>query len=146
MRGRPCPQSEYPRTQVELLRILDQKGRWDESDLVDQFSAHDAAERVDVEWATARHRLRQVLVADKDRSVACKGGVSEYMVGVGMRIDDVADGLVGVAANGGEQLSSLAHAAAGVDDGDRIVANNEADIGNRALVFARHQRDRADMH
>ena len=43
-------------------------------------------------------------------------------------------------------LSSFAHAAAGIDHGDRVVADDESDIGNRALVLARHQRDFADMH
>ena len=62
-----------------------------------------------------------------------------------MRVDDIPDRFVGPGANGGQELPSFANAAAGIDHGDRIRADDKADIGDRALVLARHQGDRADV-
>ena len=43
-------------------------------------------------------------------------------------------------------LSPFANATAGVDHRNRVVADDESDIGSRAVVLARHQRDLAGMH
>ena len=43
-------------------------------------------------------------------------------------------------------LCAFANAAAGIDHRDRVVADDESDIGDRAVVLARHQRDLAGMH
>src|SRR5581483_8157852 len=48
-------------------------------------------------------------------------------------------------ADGAEKLASFAHAAAGIDHRDRVVAHDESDIGDGAFVLARHQGDGADM-
>ena len=42
--------------------------------------------------------------------------------------------------------SSFANAAAGVDHRDRVLADDESDIGDVAVVLARHQRGLALMH
>ena len=47
---------------------------------------------------------------------------------------------------GREQLQSLANAAAGIDDRNCVVADDEPDIGDGAFVLARHQCGLADMH
>ena len=43
-------------------------------------------------------------------------------------------------------LLAFANATAGVDHRNRAVADDESDIGGRAVVLARHQRDLAGMH
>ena len=55
-------------------------------------------------------------------------------------------GLSGPGANGCQQLSSLADAATRIDHGDRVFADDEADIGDRAVVLARHLRGLAVVH
>jgi hypothetical protein len=63
-----------------------------------------------------------------------------------VRIDDVADRLAGPGTNGRHQLSSLAEAATRIDHGDGVLANDETDIGDRAVVLARHLRGLAVVH
>src|ERR1700758_2803297 len=75
MRGRPRLQAESPRAELELLRILDLQGRRDEAGLVDQRTAQDAAEGVEIERAVGRECPRQALVANKNRSFARKGRI-----------------------------------------------------------------------
>jgi hypothetical protein len=52
-----------------------------------------------------------------------------------MGINDIADGFVRARANGCEQLPALAHAAAGIDHGDRLIADDKADIGDGAVII-----------
>ena len=85
-------------------------------------------------------------MADEGRSVLHEGGIAENVIGVAMRVDDVADRLVGPRANGCQQSSSLAKAATGIDHGDGILSDDETDIGNRAVVLARHLRGLAVVH
>src|SRR5262249_3388554 len=79
-------------------------------------------------------------------SVAAKGSVAKDMIGMAMRADDVSDRLVGAGADRRQQPPSLTHTAAGVDHRDRLVTDDEADIGDRAVVLARHQRSLTLMH
>ena len=115
-------------------------------DLVDQLIAHGPAKCIEIELPARGQRARQVRVADKDRSVLHESGVSENVIGMAVRIDDVSDRLVGPGTNGCHQLSSLAQAAARIDHGDRVLADDEADIGDRAVVLARHLRGLAVVH
>src|SRR5262245_9653715 len=79
-------------------------------------------------------------------SVADKGSVAKDMIGMAMRVDDVSDRLVRAGADRRKQLAALTHTAAGVDHRDRLVTDDEADIGDRAVVLASHQRSLALMH
>lgn len=52
----------------------------------------------------------------------------------------------GLATDCGKQLTSFPHAAAGVDNGDGVIADHESEIGDGALVLLHHQLDRADVN
>ena len=77
-------------------------------------------------------------MTNKLGSILHEGGVAEDMIGMAMRVDDVSDRLVGAGSDGREQLQSLANAATGVDDRNGVGADDEPDIGNSAIVLARH--------
>ena len=84
-------------------------------------------------------------MSDEDRTGFRKGSIAKHVIRMAVGIDDIADRLVGPGANGGKQLLSFLDAAAGVDHGDRVVTDDESDIGDGSLVLARHQRDIADV-
>ena len=68
------------------------------------------------------------------------------MIRMTVGVDDIADRLFGAGTDRREQSPSLAYAAAGIDHSDRIVADDEADIGGRSLVFACHEFSHADVN
>jgi hypothetical protein len=72
--------------------------------------------------------------------------MTENVIRVGMRADDVADRLVRASANRGEQSAAFPHTAAGIDDRHGIVADHETDIGDAAPVGTRHERERSWVH
>ena len=82
---------------------------------------------------------------DEDRPLGDEGRDPEDMVGMGVGGDDVANGLRRPRPQGGEEGLALDQAAAGVDHGHGVVADDGADIGDIAFVFARHHRDLARM-
>ena len=63
-----------------------------------------------------------------------------------MGIDHVTDRLCGDVADRREQPAAFARAAAGVDHGDRVIADHEADVRDRALVFGGHQFVHAEVN
>ena len=63
-----------------------------------------------------------------------------------MRVDDIANRLRRHRADRGKQARAFARAAAGIDHRDRIVADDEADIGGVALVGLVHHVDVADVN
>jgi hypothetical protein len=85
-------------------------------------------------------------VTDKAGSFLDEGDVAENVVGMAVRVDDVADRPVGPGTNRGKQLLRLTNASAGVDHRNCAVADDETDIGGRASVLACHQRGRAAVH
>ena len=62
-----------------------------------------------------------------------------------MRVDDIANRLWRHRADRGKQAGSFARAAAGIDDRNRIVADDEADVGDVALIGLVHHIDVADV-
>src|SRR5262247_3955255 len=137
MGGRPRMENQPAPAEVENILAVDQPGGRDDFYPGHQVVAEDAAEIAQVERAARRQAAWQVLVADED-GVAREGGIAEHVVGMGVRVDDVAHRLRGHAADGGGELATLGHAAAGVDHGDRRVADDEADIGDGAGIGGRH--------
>ena len=99
-----------------------------------------------MELSACSQRPRQILVADKIGSLCQECRIAKDMIRVTVRVDDVSDWLFGAGANGREQLSSFAHAAAGIDHRNRFVADDETGIGSRALILTCHQRGQAMMH
>src|SRR4051794_37704763 len=142
----PRPQHEASRAESQIERAADEQRRWHDADLIDQLVAHGPAKCIEIELSARSQRTRQVRVTDKGRSVLHESAIAEHVIGMAMRVDDVADRLAGPGANGCHQLSSLAEAATRIDHGDRILSNDEADIGDRAVVLARHLRGLAVVH
>src|SRR5204863_9988238 len=146
MRGWPRPQDEGAFAQIQVERAADEQ-RWrHDADLVDQLIAHGTAKCVEIELSACGQRTWQVRVTDKGRALLHESAIAEKMIGMAVRIDDVPDRLAGPGTNGCHQLSSFAEAATRIDHGDRILSNDETDIGNRAVVLACHLRGLAVVH
>ncbi len=84
-------------------------------------------------------------MADESRARLNKGCIAEQVIRMLMRIDDVADRLGTYLPQRGEERAALDETAAGVDDGDRIVADDGAEIGDVAFVLPVHERHLALM-
>ena len=88
---------------------------------------------------------RQIMMSDKCRP-GRHGCVAEDVIWMFVRIDHVADRLVGDATNGQQQTLSDVDAAASVDQGDGLLPDNDAEIGDIAAVIGGRQSDLAEMH
>src|SRR5262249_22128255 len=82
---------------------------------------------------------RQIAMAHEYRTLAREGGIAERMIGMRMGVDHVADRFCGHGADRSTQPAPLAHAATGVDHGDRLIADDETDIGNATFIVGGHQ-------
>src|SRR6185437_11235593 len=152
MSGRPCPQRQYPLAEIEFHFAVDQQRGRHDLDVGDQRIAKNAAKCAEIIIAARGQRARQILVPDENRSLwykrislLYKRRVAKNVIGVNMGIDHVANGLRRYVADGGKQSLAFAGAAAGVDHGHRVVADDEAEIGGIALVRLAHDSDIADM-
>ena len=80
-------------------------------------------------------------MAHKSRPERIKSRVPEDVIRVLVCIDDIEDRFVGSGSDGGQQTPPNRHAAAGVNDGHPLFADDEADIGDIAQVLLTHQGD-----
>ena len=101
MRGGPGPQDEAPRAQIQHHFRLDEKRRGNRLHLIDELIPHRAAEGRPIIIHAGRHRGRQSSMADELRSLLEKGRVAEHVIGMIMRVDDVANGFVRDRPDGG---------------------------------------------
>ena len=85
-------------------------------------------------------------MSDKNGPVPHKRRVAKYVIGMNMRIDDIANRLRRHVADRGKQARAFAHAAAGINHRHRIVADDEADIGGVTLIGLTHHVDIADVN
>ena len=85
-------------------------------------------------------------MADKYGSIANECCIAKDVIRMAVGVDDVPDRLVGARPDRREQLTSLADTAAGIDYRNRACADDKPDIGDRAIVLARHQGGFADVH
>src|SRR6185437_8114527 len=152
MSGRPCPQRQNPFAKIELHFAVDQQRGRHDLDVGDQRIAKNATKCAEIIITARGQRARQILVSDENSSLwykrislLYKRRVAKNVIGVDMRIDHVTNGLGRYVADGGKQSLAFAGAAAGVDDGHRVVADDEAEIGGIALVRLAHDSDIADM-
>src|SRR3954468_22988931 len=81
-----------------------------------------------------RERSGKPGVADESGLVFEKRACPEYVVGMGVREDHVANGQRSVHANGRAQRLSVLGAAASVHRRDAVPADDEADVGNGTAV------------
>ncbi len=88
---------------------------------------------------------RQIMMSDK-RHARRHGRVAEDVIRMFMRIDHVADRLVGDAADGQEQTLADSDAATGVDECDGVLSDDDAEIGDVAGVVWCRKSDLAEMH
>jgi hypothetical protein len=79
------------------------------------------------------------VVADDGGADLPECHVAEDMVGVHVGVDQVADRLGAYLADRGDEGVRLDQAAAAVDDGDGVGADDDAEVGDRALVGGAHQ-------
>src|SRR6478735_3856055 len=125
MGGRPRPQDQRTAAEIQTERAADEQ-RWrHDTYLVDQLVAHGSAKCIEIELSARGECAWQVRVADKGRAILHESAIAEHVVGMAMRIDDVADRLSGPGANGCQQLSPFADAATRIDHGDGLVADDE---------------------
>src|SRR5215813_381703 len=85
-------------------------------------------------------------MTDEYRPLPREGSIAESMIGMCMGVDHVADRLCRNSADRGKQPAPLAHAAASVDHGDRLIPDYEADIRNPAFILGCHQLIDAEMN
>ena len=85
-------------------------------------------------------------MSDKDGVVLRESRIAEEMVGMNVRVNDVTNRLRRYLAERSEETRALARAAAGVDHGDRVVADNKPNIGGVALIGRAHHVDIADVN
>ena len=83
-------------------------------------------------------------MADEGRA-GRHGRVAENVVRMFMRVDHIADRLVGDAADGQKQTLPDGDAAAGVDKRHGILSNDDAEIGDVASIVRCRQRDLSEM-
>ncbi len=78
-------------------------------------------------------------VPDKCHIGRYKSAVPEYVIGMSVRVDHVANRLGGFLLQRGKKLPSFNQASAGVDHGHGVVADNGAEVGDIADIAAVHQ-------
>ncbi len=132
MGGRPGGERQRPAAQIELQPVFDQEvGRHHLARLARHADL--GARLLQIEVAALGQRLGQLGMADEARPVRQEGGLPEHMVGMDMGRDDIAHRPVGARAERLMQGRPRGGAAA-VDHGDRLLADHEAAIGNRAEI------------
>ena len=129
MRGPPRPQRQHALPKVEAELAVDGHRRRNELHLVDQPRAHEAAKGVEVERAAHRQRLRQIGVTDECGAGLRERAIAEQVIGMRMAVNHVADGLRCHRPDGSEEFDTFAHAAAGIDHGDEVLPDDDADVG-----------------
>ena len=100
--------------------------------LVDKLVANDPAKRLEIEFAAHRQGSRQIVMAHERRADPVESRVAEDVIRMLVGIDDIEDRLIGARADGGQQPLADRHAAPSVDDGNSLIADHEADIGDVA--------------
>src|SRR6185312_8460059 len=142
----PSLQSQYSPAEIDLHFIVDEKRRRNNLHLVDQRIAEHRAKCLQVILASRRYGAWQIPVSDKNGSVFRECRIAKDVVGMHVRIDDIANRLQRHAADRRQQTRALANAATGINNRNRIAADDEADIGSVALIGLGHQFDVTDMN
>ena len=76
---------------------------------------------------------------DEGGLLRLEGDVAEHVVGMHVGVDDILDRQRRARADGGEKTRADARAAAGIDHGDAVAPDDEAGVGDVALVARREQ-------
>ena len=137
VRGLLRLQANLAVAQIELELVVDAQRRGNDARAGEGLLAQQLLVDRKVARCAGGERARQLVMADKDRFLGRERGVSEHVVGVHVRVDDVLYGQLRAGADGCEQRLADARAAAGVDDGDPIAADDEAGVGGVARIARR---------
>ena len=106
MRGRPGAKLERSSAEVEAHAASSTSSVGDDDrDLSRERCPEQIAVRREIVRAACRERRRQALRADEGDVRRLESGVAEDMVGMHVRVDDVADRLVGHRLDRGEQCA-----------------------------------------
>jgi len=104
------------------------------------------AKGLQVKLPSRRQRTRQIPVSDESSPLAHECCVAEDVIGMNVRVDDIAHRLCRHLPDRGEQGFAFAGATAGIDYRYRIVADDEACIGGVALIGGGHHVDATDVN
>jgi PQQ-dependent catabolism-associated CXXCW motif protein len=143
---RPGAEEKPPVAEIQRKLVLDDEGGRHDSDVFGQRLAEQAAVRSEVVRLSCGERHRQPCSANEVSRKVSEGRVAENVIRMHVRVDDVAHWPVSHIPHRRKQSFSVLHAAACVDDGDRGLSDNEANIGNAAAISRRHQRDGSLTH
>ncbi len=91
----------------------------------------------EVALGARRQRARKLRVADERRVLALKRDVAEHVVGMHVGVDDVLDRQLGARPDGRQKLRADPRAAARIDDGDAVAADDESGVRGVAGVARR---------
>jgi hypothetical protein len=91
----PGPQFELAAAEVQFQQVVDNFCRRNYLDAFHQYVANLPAIALQVEIATGGQRARQIVVADDSGADLAECRIAENMVGMHVRVDEVAEGFVG---------------------------------------------------
>jgi hypothetical protein len=143
MRRRPRPKRKGTVPEVKAHFSGHEKAGRNDFDLWNQGFAKKPTEFIDVILAVRSKRSRQILVPGKSNARFLEGSVPKNVIGVHVRVNDVAHGLIRHGPDGLREAPTFANAASRINHRGRIVAHDKTDIRNRAVIGAGHERDRA---
>lgn len=92
-----------------------------------------------IERATRLEGTRQIAVTHDGRADAPECRIAEDVVGVHVGVDQEANRLCGYLSDSGDKGVRLDQAAAAVDDGNGIGADDDAQIADRTVIGGGHQ-------
>jgi hypothetical protein len=71
--------------------------------------------------------------------------IPEEVIGMGMSVNDVPNGLRRHCVDGGKQAAPFAYASPTVNHSDSVAADDESDVGDCTLVLPCHHSNGTDM-
>ena len=119
--------------EIELLLVFDEVGRRDEACAVEGVAEQLLVDR-EIAFGACCQPARKLGVADEDGLLVLECDVTEDVIGVHVGVDHVLDRQLGARADGGEQGAPNSRAAARINDGDAVAADDEAGIRSVAGV------------
>ena len=132
--------------EVELELAVDGKRRGHDARAGEGRLAEQLLVDREVAGGARRERALKLVMADEGGALGLERDVAEDVVGMHVRVDDVLDRQLGAAADRVEQLLADARAAARVDDGDGIGADDKSRVRGVAGVARRERLVAALVH
>ena len=145
VRGRrPRGEPQTPAAEVQRGLGIHQQGWRNDPDGGDGRLAELFPIRAQVIGTALGEFRRQVAVSD-ERRAGRHGRIAEHVVGMFVRVDHIANRFVGDGVDRQQQTLADGDAAAGVDQGNGVVSDDDAEIGDVARVVRRRECDLSEM-